>query len=108
MPKNDSKKLVVLLVAAACTVGCTESSSNSYDSSDPVNCITIMGVARGGSSDPELRRWAYEQADAIASKHGGLDWINQIKPDVVEFAKKLEADNDAAAAARLLNECSTS
>ena len=99
-------KTITFLVFLMSASGCNNATAKSYDSSNPVNCMTVFGIVRAApETTPEVRQLLEEKALALGLKHGGLNWVKKIEPDAIKFAKKLEADKDVEAVTRLVEDC---
>jgi hypothetical protein len=89
-------------------IGCANANERTFDSSNPVHCMVIFGVAANGAKQVSLPAVADEmerRASFLAEQHGGAAWIKTITPQSMEVGKKMEAAHDERATLRLLDEC---
>lgn len=96
----------ILLVALL--AGCDGAPATSYDSSNPVNCLAIFGLANVGArakGDQQLSREMQERQTALVKAQGGINWLNKIAPEAKQFATQLERDKDGGATETLLRQC---
>lgn len=93
-------------------IGCADASSPTFESSDPVSCMVIFGIAANGAKQMSdaaaaektgnemLRRTAF-----LAKQNGGIAWIKRITPQSMQIAAKMEAARDERATIKLFDEC---
>jgi len=89
-------------------IGCADANERTFDSSNPVHCMVIFGIAANGAkqvSQPAVADEMARRATFLAEQHGGLAWIKKVKPQSMEIGKKMEAAHDERATLRLLDEC---
>lgn len=97
---------ILALAAAACTNA--SAGVNAFDSSDPVVCLTIFGIAvnghkQAGNIDAADRLVA--RSAVLVRKQGGVEWLKKIAPEALKVGTTLEAANDRNATIRLLEAC---
>lgn len=100
-----SINMTILMLLPA---GCANADERSFDSSDPVHCMVIFGVAANGAKQVSQLAVADEmvrRASFLAEQQGGPEWIRKITPQSMEIGRKMEAANDERATLRLLDEC---
>jgi hypothetical protein len=89
-------------------MGCANVDDRTFDSSDPVHCMVVFGVAANGAkqvSQPAVADEMVRRASFVAEQRGGLKWIKKITPQSMEIGRKMEAAHDERATLRLLDEC---
>ncbi|WP_375427672.1 hypothetical protein [uncultured Sphingomonas sp.] len=88
--------------------GCANADEPTFDSSNPVSCMVIFGVAANGAkqvSQPAVADEMIRRASFLAGQHGGLEWIKKVMPQSIKVGRKMEAAHDERATIRLLEEC---
>lgn len=98
--------LAGLLIVPA--YGCANANAATFDSSDPVQCMTIFGIAAAGAKERGQHELAEEMIGRqmlLAEQQGGVEWIKDMAPRSVELAQKMEAAQDVQATLELLNQC---
>lgn len=89
-------------------IGCADTNERTFDSSDPVHCMVIFGIAANGAkqaSQPAVADEMVRRATFLADQRGGLAWIKKVTPQSLEIGKKMEAAHDERATLRLLDDC---
>jgi len=97
---------LVLVLALGNLGGCQR--ADSWDSTNPVHCMTVFGLASAGAaaqSNQALVNDMNARQMAIVRANGGVPWIEQIKPETQRLAAEFEQADDDAALSRLLDEC---
>lgn len=95
-------------MAALLSFGCSRADAETYDSSDPVYCMTIFGIAANAAnemSNADLANEVTMRLFYLASQHGGVEWIRKITPDTIQAAARMEAAHDETATIKLLTDC---
>lgn len=88
--------------------GCANIDEPTFDSSNPVSCMVIFGVAANGAkqeSQPAVADQMVRRAAFLAKQQGGVEWIKKITPLSTETAKRMEAANNEHATLKMLDEC---
>lgn len=103
------KQLALCVLAPIGLAGCTSATASSYDSDNPVHCMTIFsatsGTARTGPLADELNaRIVY-----IVRSNGGVDWLREITPAAQQLGRSWEArtlaSQDGEKVIKLLDDC---
>ena len=100
------RQCIVLLALAGTLAGCA--GERSYDSADPINCLTIFSLTSAGASagsNPRLAREMNARMALLAEKNGGAEWIRRVTPETRKLAAAIESSQDKAAALKLFDEC---
>lgn len=88
--------------------GCANASAPTFDSSNPVSCLVIFGVAANGAKQVSNAAAAGEmvkRASFLAEQHGGAEWITRVTPESMRIGAGMEAAHDERATLKLLDEC---
>lgn len=88
--------------------GCGNADSRTFDSSDPVHCMVVFGIAANSAraiGQPGIAAEMTHRLTDLAERNGGADWIARITPQAQEIGRKLEAARDERATIRLLQDC---
>jgi hypothetical protein len=98
-------RLAIPIMLAVATGGCGAASAKSYDSSDPVHCMTIYGATSGTVRTGPLADELNARILHIARTNGGTEWIRRITPVSAQLGAQWEAAADKAEIIKLFEEC---
>ena len=87
---------------------CAGTDDPRFDSTDPVHCMAIFGIAANGAKQASNAAAAdemFRRASFLAGQQGGAAWIEKITPRSLEAGKEMEAAQDERATLKLLDEC---
>lgn len=101
-------RVVVAGAMSLPVIGCADANAATFDSSDPVSCMVIFGIAANGAKQAAQHTVVNEmvgRASFLAAQNGGVEWIQKIGPQSMEIAKKMEAAQDKRATFELLDQC---
>jgi hypothetical protein len=100
--------MVIVSGFMALPAGCANASAPNFDSSNPVSCLVIFGVAANGAkqvSNPTAASEMVERASFLAEQNGGTEWITKVTPESMRIGAGMEAAHDERATLKLLDEC---
>lgn len=100
--------MVIATALMALPAGCANASAPTFDSSNPVSCLVIFGVAANGAkqvSNPAAAGEMVKRASFLAEQHGGAEWIKKVTPESMRIGAGMEAAHDERATLKLLDEC---
>ncbi len=98
--------ITVTLLASACANG--SHGGQHFDSSNPVACLAIFGIAANGyrqAGDGVAAEKMLQKSMFLARHHGGTEWIGSVAAEARQLGASIEAAKDPDAALRLLQEC---
>lgn len=101
-------RMVMATAFTTLPAGCASANAPTFDSSNPVSCMVIFGVAANGAKQVSNAAAAGEmvkRASFLAEQHGGAEWITKIMPESIRIAAGMEAAHDEGATLKLLDEC---
>jgi hypothetical protein len=100
-----------LLCAASALLlqtGCSTVDATTFDSTNPVHCMVIFGIAANSArqiSQPMVAKQMMRRFSVLADHHGGSAWLAKIDAEALAVAKRMEAANNRKATIQLLEEC---
>jgi|GEM_PF-4385354 len=103
-------RVTTIITAALLTCACANGSpaGQDFDSSNPVACLAIFGIAANGyqqSGDAAAADRMVEKSMSLARQHGGAEWVQNATLEARQIGARIEAANDRDASVRLLQEC---
>jgi|SRR5215217_328400 len=103
-------RVTTIISAALLISGCANEgrAAQAFDSSNPVACLAIFGIAANGyrqSGNTAAADRMLEKSMLLARQNGGAEWIQNVTPEARQIGARIEAANDRAATVRLLQEC---
>ncbi len=98
-------RLAIPIMLALAAGGCGAASAKSYDSSDPVHCMTIYGATSGTVRTGPLADELNARIFHIVRSNGGAEWIRKITPVTLQLGAQWEAAPDRAEILKLFDEC---
>lgn len=88
--------------------GCASANAPTFDSSNPVSCMVIFGVAANGAKQVSNAAAAGEmvkRASFLAEQHGGAECIRKVTPESMRIGAGMKVAQDERATLELLDEC---
>jgi hypothetical protein len=103
------KQLTLSVMAQVGLLGCTSATASSYDSSNPIHCMTIFGVTSGTARSGPLADELNARIVHIVRSNGGADWLREIAPAGKQLAMSWEerarASQDGKEIMKLFDDC---
>ncbi|MCA1199893.1 hypothetical protein K9B35_18150 [Sphingomonas sp. R647] len=103
-----TRALICATILMMFQTACSSANSRDFDSSDPVHCMVIFGIAANSArqmGQPAIADEMTKRVSFLAERHGGAGWIKQITPRSQEVGRKMEAANDQRATIKLFDDC---
>ena len=79
---------VLLMILAATAAGCDAAKASSYDSSDPIQCTTILGATSGTLRKGPLAGDLNARILFIVRSNGGPEWLRRASPGSAQHAAR--------------------
>ena len=103
-------RITTIITITLLTSACANASSGGkhFDSSNPVACLAIFGIAANGfqqAGDGAAAEKMLQKSMFLARQHGGAEWIQNVTPEARQLGASIEASKDGDASLRLLQEC---
>lgn len=101
-------RIVIATAFTASSAGCANASDPTFDSSNPVSCLAIFGIAANGAKQGSKFTSASEmikRASFLAEQHGGAECIRKVTPESMRIGAGMKVAQDERATLELLDEC---
>ncbi|MES2904788.1 MAG: hypothetical protein V4696_11435 [Pseudomonadota bacterium] len=103
------KRFALCVLAPIGLMSCTSASAASYDSSNPVHCLSIFSATSGTTRTGPLADELNARIVYIVRSNGGADWLRGITPTAQELGMSWEArsraSQDGEEVMKLFDEC---
>lgn len=99
------RRMVLPLLLALPLSGCGVASASPYDSTDPIQCMTVFGVTSAAARNGPLANELNARILYIAQANGGAEWLRQVTAPSRQMAASFEAAADKEPVLELFEEC---
>ena len=79
------------MILAVMSAGCTAADASTYDSNNPVHCLTVFGIASAGTRTGPIADDMNARILFIVQANGGATWLGNVTPASQRLGAQWEA-----------------